>query len=318
MIANTEVLIRSIRHEAEGVLALELALPKGGLVDEWTPGAHLDVILPSGTVRQYSLCSDPADLSSYRVAVLREREGRGGSEEIHTQLRVGQTLRVQGLRNHFKLDEDAQNYLLVAGGIGITPILSMARKLKARGKNVTVIYSGASRKTMAFVEELQAVAVDVKLFPKDETGRADLRALVSQAPKGTHVYACGPKALLEELEAITTEILGADSYHQEHFNATVSKEALEGDRASFEVELTKTGTTLTVTEEQSILDAVLEVNSSFMSSCEEGFCGTCEVKVLAGEVDHRDTILSAKERAKNDTMFICVSRAKCSKLVIEA
>jgi ferredoxin-NADP reductase len=319
-----DLVVRGLRQEATSVMSLELALPDGSALPEWQPGAHLDVVLPSGLVRQYSLCSDPGDLQKYRLAVLRETDGRGGSEELHAGTRLGTKLTVRGPRNHFSMEGGATHYLLVAGGIGITPILAMAKQLMAAGNSARLVYCGSSRQTMAFIDEIQEIMGDsLALYPRDERGRADLHTEIKNTPAGTAVYACGPEGLLTDLQNITAATLGADAFHAELFAATTpaartaAASETEAD-APFEIELRQSGCTLTVPPEKSILDVVLEVNPSFMSSCEEGFCGTCETKVLEGEVEHRDTILSQKERARNDTMFICVSRSKCPKLVLDA
>lgn len=319
-----DLVVRGLRQESTSVMSLELALPDSSALPGWQPGAHLDVVLPSGLVRQYSLCSDPGDLRKYRLAVLRETDGRGGSEELHSETRLGTKLTARGPRNHFSMEDGATHYLLVAGGIGITPILAMAKHLMAAGKSTRLIYCGSSRQTMAFIDELQETMGDsLALFPRDERGRADLLSEIKNAPAGTAVYACGPERLLADLQSITLDTLGADAFHAELFAAAMPS-ASTGDAtetaadAPFEIELRQSGCTLTVPPEKSILDVVLEVNPSFMSSCEEGFCGTCETKVLEGEVEHRDTILSEKERARNDTMFICISRSKCPKLVLDA
>jgi ferredoxin-NADP reductase len=313
--------VRGLRQESTNVMSLELSLPDGGSLPQWEPGAHLEVILPSGLVRHYSLCSDPRELQRYRLAVLRETGGRGGSEELHSETRLGTKLTARGPRNHFKVEDGATHYLLVAGGIGITPIMAMARELMAAGKSTRLVYCGSSRQTMAFISELQEVMGDsLALYPRDERGRADLLTEIKNAPAGTAVYACGPERLLTDLQDITAATLGPDAFHAELFAAATPPartEAAAAD-AAFEIELRQSGCTLTVPPDKSVLDVVLEVNPSFMSSCEEGFCGTCETKVLEGEVEHRDTILSQKERARNDTMFICVSRSKCPKLVLDA
>jgi ferredoxin-NADP reductase len=319
-----DLVVLGLRQESNSVMSLELALPDGSVLPQWQPGAHLDIVLPSGLVRQYSLCSNPGDLRKYRLAVLRETDGRGGSEELHSEIRLGTKLAARGPRNHFRVEDGATHYLLVAGGIGITPILAMAKHLIATGKSTRLIYCGSSRQTMAFTDELQEIMGDsLALYPRDERGRADLLAEIKKSPAGTAVYACGPERLLADLQSITLDTLGADAFHAELFTAAMPP-ASTGDAADttadapFEIELRQSGCTLTVPPEKSILDIVLEVNPSFMSSCEEGFCGTCETKVLEGEVEHRDSILSEKERARNDTMFICVSRSKCPKLVLDA
>lgn len=319
-----DLVVRGLRQESTNVMSLELALPDGSTLPEWQPGAHLEIVLPSGMVRHYSLCSDPRNLQKYRLAILRETGGRGGSEELHSETRLGTKLTARGPRNHFKVEDGATHYLLVAGGIGITPIMAMARELTAAGKSTRLVYCGSSRQTMAFIDELQEIMGDsLALYPRDERGRADLLAEIREAPAGTAVYACGPERLLADLQSITADTLGADAFHAELFAAATPPARTEDTAetaadAPFEIELRQSGCTLTVPPEKSILDVVLEVNPSFMSSCEEGFCGTCETKVLEGEVEHRDTILSQKERARNDTMFICVSRSKCPKLVLDA
>jgi len=319
-----DLVVRGLRQESTNVMSLELALPDGGALPKWQPGAHLEIVLPSGMVRHYSLCSDPRNLQKYRLAVLRETGGRGGSEELHSETRLGTKLTARGPRNHFKVEDGATHYLLVAGGIGITPIMAMARELMAAGKSTRLVYCGSSRQTMAFIDELQEIMGDsLALYPRDERGRADLLAEIKNAPAGTAVYACGPERLLTDLQSITADTFGKDAFHAELFGAATPPARTEGTAetaadAPFEIELRQSGCTLTVPPEKSILDVVLEVNPSFMSSCEEGFCGTCETKVLEGEVEHRDTILSQKERARNDTMFICVSRSKCPKLVLDA
>lgn len=319
-----DLVVRGLRQESTNVMSLELTLPDGSTLPKWQPGAHLEIVLPSGMVRHYSLCSDPRNLQKYRLAILRETGGRGGSEELHSETRLGTKLTARGPRNHFKVEDGATHYLLVAGGIGITPIMAMARELMAAGKSTRLVYCGSSRQTMAFIDELQEIMGDsLALYPRDERGRADLLAEIQDAPAGTAVYACGPERLLADLQDITADTLGADAFHAELFAAatpparTEDTAETEAD-APFEIELRQSGCTLTVPPDKSILDVVLEVNPSFMSSCEEGFCGTCETKVLEGEVEHRDTILSQKERARNDTMFICVSRSKCPKLVLDA
>lgn len=320
-----DLVVRGLRQESTNVMSLELALPDGSALPEWQPGAHLEIVLPSGLVRHYSLCSDPRELQTYRLAVLRETGGRGGSEELHSQTRLGTKLTARGPLNHFKIEDGATHYLLIAGGIGITPILAMARQLMTAGKSTRLVYCGSSRQTMAFIDELRDImGGSLALYPRDERGRADLLTEIKNAPAGTAVYACGPERLLADLQNFTEDTLGADAFHAELF-AAATPPARTGNAAEtaaadapFEIELRQSGCTLTVPPDKTVLDVVLEVNPSFMSSCEEGFCGTCETKVLEGEVDHRDTILSQKERAKNDTMFICVSRSKCPKLVLDA
>jgi ferredoxin-NADP reductase len=323
---TTELLVRAQRLESDGVLSLVLEHPDGSELPAWTPGAHIDVILPSGTVRQYSLCSDPAEKTRYRIAVLNDPNSRGGSREIHETVRTGSLLPYRGPRNHFEL-EPAPHYLLVAGGIGITPILAMARQIAQTDAGLTVLYGGRTRPSMAFLDELAALGGTVEIIPQDECGYPDLEGAMTAAPAGTAVYCCGPEPLIRAVEQACGRHLGADAMHFERFGAPVPPAAGDtGPRdpqesaglAEFEVELKKSNRVLKVPADRTLLDVVLEANPSILSSCEEGFCGSCETKVLAGIPDHHDTILSKADREKNDTMMICVGRSKTPLLVLDA
>jgi len=324
---TTELLVRAQRLESDGVLSLVLEHPDGSELPAWTPGAHIDVILPSGTVRQYSLCSDPAEKTHYRIAVLNDPNSRGGSREIHETVRTGSLLPYRGPRNHFEL-EPAPHYLLVAGGIGITPILAMARQIAQSDAGLTVLYGGRTRPSMAFLDELAALGGTVDIVPQDECGYPDLEGAMAAAPAGTAVYCCGPEPLIRAVEQSCERHLGADAMHFERFGAPVSPAAGaagetgaagEGEGlAEFEVELKKSNRTLKVPADRTLLDVVLEANPSILFSCEEGFCGSCETKVLAGIPDHHDTILSKADREKNETMMLCVGRSKTPLLVLDA
>ncbi|MFJ9820293.1 PDR/VanB family oxidoreductase [Streptomyces sp. NPDC101151] len=293
-------------HEtaAEGVVQLRL---EGSGLPRWEPGAHLDLVLPSGLVRQYSLCGDPADTSSYTVATRLVEDGRGGSREVHEQLAEGMELEVRGPRNRFPLVE-APSYVFVAGGIGITPILPMLRALPDR-TDWQLLYGGRTRASMPFLEEVRKVAGDrLTLVAEDEDGRPDLAALFADVPQGTAVYCCGPEGLMEAVEAGLPE--GA-TLHLERFAPRTSA---DGNHA-FEVELRRTGRTLTVPADSTVLAAVRRELPDTAYSCRQGFCGTCQQRVLEGEVDHRDELLTDAERA--DSMLICVSRARSERLVLD-
>ena len=291
-------------HVAEGVVALELRDPAGGELPPWEPGAHIDLLLRPDLVRQYSLCGDPADRTTWRVAVLREPDGRGGSAFVHDEL--GASVQVRGPRNHFAL-EPAARYVFVAGGIGITPILPMVRAADAAGAEWRLVYGGRTAASMAFTGELPDGAVELR--PQDEHGLLDLDAILSDVDGTTLVYCCGPGPLLDAALARCP----ADRLRVERFTAVEQT----GPTASFEVELAQSGRTLTVPEDRSVLDVLEEAGVDILSSCREGTCGTCETGVLAGEVDHRDALLTDAERAAHDTMFVCVSRAACPRLVLE-
>jgi ferredoxin-NADP reductase len=215
-----DLVVRGLRQESTGVMSLELALPDGGALPEWQPGAHLDIVLPSGMVRQYSLCSDPGNLQRYRLAVLREPAGRRGSEEIHSGTRLGTKLTARGPRNHFSMKDGATHYLLVAGGIGITPILAMARQLMAAGKSTRLVYCGSSRQTKAFIDELQEIMGDsLALYPRDERGRADLLTEIKKRRPEPPSTCADPERLLADLQSMTLESLGAAAFHAELFAA---------------------------------------------------------------------------------------------------
>jgi ferredoxin-NADP reductase len=289
---------------ARNVVGLTL---EGDALPLWTPGAHIDLHLPGGLVRQYSLCGDPADPGTWRVAVLREPDGRGGSAAVHDVLAVGDTLTADGPRNRFPL-ADAERYLFLAGGIGITPILPMVAEVARRRRPWQLAYGGRSLDGMAFRNELSRWQENVALY---SPGRMDLDRLLGAVTNGTAVYCCGPASLLEAVEK------RAAAVHTEHFTAG-RLTATKGEAANeFEVELASTGQVITVPADGSVLAALRGAGREVLSSCEEGTCGTCETGVLGGVPDHRDTVLTPAEQAKNDVMMICVSRARTPRLVLD-
>lgn len=315
--------IQQVTLEADEVVSLRLIDPAGAALPVWEPGAHVDVVLPSGLVRQYSLCGDPRDRYGYTVSVLREPDGRGGSTQLHECARVGSTLTVRGPRNHFRL-EPANRYLFIAGGIGITPILAMVREAARGTAPWRLHYAGRSLRSMAFRAELHAIgAGKVELFPSDQGRRIPLEELVGDLAPGTQVYCCGPSGLIEEVTDRCGVLLPEEALHVEHFTAAepanrpAAAHEDESTQADFDVELKRTGCVVRVLAGQSVLDAVRDVAPDVMTSCEEGFCGTCETAVIDGVPEHLDTILSAKERERNRTMMICVGRASSSRLVLD-
>jgi ferredoxin-NADP reductase len=309
-----DVVVTARANEAEGVVVLTLELPDGGDLPVWTPGAHTDLLMGDGLVRQYSLCGDPADRRRWQVAVLLEPRSRGGSRFVHAELAEGATLRVRGPRNHFAL-APAKSYLFVAGGIGITPILPMVAAAEAEGAQWRLAYGGRTRASMAFRTELtQRYGERVDIRPQDETGLLDLAGLLGSADSETLVYCCGPEPLLAAVEAACGHWpFGA--LHVERFSPKKIAEPVRQE--SFEVELAKSGMVLTVLPGRSVLEVVEEAGVTVLSSCTQGTCGTCETTVLAGVPEHHDSLLSADERAANDTMFICVSRSCSQRLVLE-
>ncbi|MDT0477592.1 PDR/VanB family oxidoreductase [Streptomyces sp. DSM 41014] len=289
---------------ADGVVLLRL---EGRELPRWEPGAHLDVVLPSGQVRQYSLCGDPADTGAYTVAVRLVTDGRGGSRELHEQVLEGAELEVRGPRNRFPLVA-ADGYVFVAGGIGVTPILPMLRSLPD-GTPWRLLYGGRTRASMPFLDEVERLgasgAGQVTVVAEDEAGLPDLDGLLADLPEGTAVYCCGPEGLMaavgERAPGVRLERFGPAS-------------GTGGDGA-FEVELRRSGRTLTVAAGQSVLAAVRAELPDTVYSCAQGFCGTCQQRVLEGEVDHRDELLTDGER--DDSMLICVSRARGDRIVLD-
>jgi ferredoxin-NADP reductase len=298
---------------ADDVVRLVLRHPDGYQLPAWAPGAHVDLVLADGLVRQYSLCGDPADLSTLHVAVLREEAGRGGSQHVHDKLAEGDVVHVRGPRNHFPLVQ-ADRYLFIAGGIGITPILPMIAQVEASGADWQLVYGGRTRTSMAFQDELQdRYPGKVVIHPQDESGLLDLPTLLAD-PGATAVYCCGPEGLLAAVEERCAS-LPKGTLHVERF--APKDGATDGPRESFEVELAQTGTILTVPADRSVLDIVEESGVQVLSSCQEGTCGTCETTVLSGIPDHRDSVLTDDEQAANDTMMICVSRSCSARLVLD-
>ncbi|WP_328633670.1 PDR/VanB family oxidoreductase [Streptomyces sp. NBC_00356] len=302
------------RHEqvADGVVQLRL---EGRDLPAWRPGAHLDLVLPSGLVRQYSLCGDPEDTSSYTVAtrlISTDEGGRGGSREVHEQVRDGMEVEVRGPRNRFRLDAEAPAYVFVAGGIGITPILPMLREAAARGADWRLLYGGRSRASMPFVEDVEKlggeVAGRVTVVAEDEDGRPDLAAALADTAPGTAVYCCGPEGLMAAVEAALPEHC---TLHSERFTPRNSAEG----NGPFEVELRRSGKVVDVSADTTVLAAVRSAVPAIAYSCEQGFCGTCQQRVLEGEIEHRDELLTDAERA--DSMLICVSRARGERLVLD-
>ncbi|MGB3602256.1 PDR/VanB family oxidoreductase [Gordonia sp. (in: high G+C Gram-positive bacteria)] len=297
---------------ADQVVSLRLVDADGKVLPQWLPGAHIDINLANGLTRQYSLCGEPND-DFWQIAVLREHAGRGGSAYVHDELEVAMVIDSDGPRNHFAF-VDAQSYLFVAGGIGITPLLPMMRAAERAGKPWKLLYGGRTRGSMAFADEISTqFPAQVSLAPADETGLLDLQTAVADVATGGVVYSCGPEPLLAALEDVCDQL--SVTLHVERF----APKELPTDLVdtSFEVELAQSGQTIAVSEGESILDAVLTAGIDADFSCREGTCGTCEVAVLSGTPDHRDSVLDEDEQAKNDVMMICVSRCKSSHLVID-
>lgn len=313
--ARLEGRIHSIALEAEGIFLLDIRPAADQHFPAATPGAHIDLHLPNGLIRSYSTVNAPDDVGRYLIAVKHEASGRGGSRFIHTELRVGQHIAIGGPRNNFSLREDARHSVLIAGGIGITPIYSMARRLEQLGRSWELHYAAADSRHAAFAEALRRLQPKARFYFNAGVSASpplNLRELVAASDAGADFYCCGPQGMLADFEAATAAIPAAH-VHAEYFSA-VDAPAVEG---GFEVVLQRSARCVDVQPGESILDALLKLGVDVPYSCMEGVCGSCEVGVIEGEPDHRDLILSKEERQRNDRMMICCSGAKGRKLVLD-
>ncbi len=298
---------------AEDVVALTLASPDGARLPDWAPGAHVDLVLPTGMTRQYSLCGDRFDPSTYRIGVLREASGRGGSAYVHDVLAPGDLVGVGGPRNNFPL-VPADRYLFVAGGIGITPLLPMLHQADLLGADWQLLYGGRRRASMAFLDRLSGYGDRVRVAPQDESGLLDLAGFLGRPQPGTRVYCCGPAPLLAAIEAACSDWPPYSLRTERFAGGDLGAPARS---APFEVELARTGRTVTVGPGVGVLEAIGSVGVEVLSSCRQGTCGTCETTVLAGRPDHRDSLLDDDERAAGDCMYPCVSRSLDDRLVLD-
>ncbi|MEB3370028.1 PDR/VanB family oxidoreductase [Saccharopolyspora mangrovi] len=313
--AIRELVVVTKHHEAEDVVSLRLAASGGGeQLPPWQPGAHIELHLPSGRKRQYSLCGDPADRYAYRIAVRRIANGGGGSTEVHDALQEGTRVTIAGPRNAFPFAADA-SVLLIAGGIGITPILPMAREATRRGLDWRLVHTGRSRGSMPFAAELAELAVAapgrVSILPDDESGVPEAAEMLSLSPAEGAVYCCGPAPMIDGVR----QAFGESRASALHFERFAPPPIMDG--RPFELQLGDTGRVLPVPADRSALDVLHEARPDMPFSCRQGFCGTCRVQVSHGQVDHRDRQLTDAERAAG-AMLPCVSRApEGERLVLE-
>ncbi|GAC67490.1 PDR/VanB family oxidoreductase [Gordonia soli] len=312
---------REVVAEDEDVVALTLVAPDGGELPRWHAGAHLDVLLPSGRMREYSLCGDPADASSYRIAVRRIPEGGGGSIEVHDTLTVGAPIRIKGPRNAFPIavpghGSPATTLRFIAAGIGITPILPMLSAAERLGLDWSMVYTGRSRDTLPFLDELARFGDRITIRTDDESGLPGVADLLGPLADGQvegvrpSVYCCGPVPLLEAVRQALRERPDVE-LHYERFSPPPVLDGRE-----FTVTLASTGEQVRVGATESALAAIRRVRPAVPYSCQQGFCGTCRVHTLAGEVDHRDNILTEPERA-DGAFLTCVSRCAGTDLVLD-
>lgn len=300
---------------AQDVCALSLVPTDGGALPAFTAGAHVDVHLPGGLIRQYSISNDPAETHRYVLGVLREDASRGGSRAVHEQLAPGQTLQVSAPRNHFPLAPQARRSLLIAGGIGITPILAMAHQLARDDADFELHYAARSAERMAFRAEIAASpwAAVARFHVGNE--RLDVEQLLAAQEAGVHVYVCGPKRLIDAVTDAAKRLGWAgERVHHEFFAGAAPAEP--GGNHAFEIEL-RSGQVITVAPEQTAAQAIVAAGVPLLTSCEQGVCGTCLTRVLAGEPEHRDLYLTPEEQAANDQFTPCCSRARGPRLVLD-
>ena len=322
--SSIPVIVHQMRLEAPEIVSLELRpVPGGPALPAVSAGAHIDLQLAPGLVRSYSLVY-PDQAGAYTVAVLKDRASRGGSRRVHEQLRVGQTLQIGAPRNHFALHEDAPSSVLIAGGIGITPIYAMLQRLAALGRPARLIYAARSAREAAYVAEIErllarAPQLSVHWHWDDEQGGPpDLQALLAGTEADAHLYACGPAPLLQAYER-ACETLGLQRVHLERFAALApAPSAASASGSDCTVELRQSGKTVQVPADANLLDTLLAAGCSLSYSCHEGVCGACETRVLEGEVEHLDSILTADEQRANKSLMPCVSRPRSARLVLDA
>ncbi len=309
--------VRAIRLQAQGVCSYELADPDGEPLPAFEAGAHADVHLPGGIVRSYSLAGDPQDRSHWLFGVLKEPQGQGGSRALHEKVRVGDVLRIGPVRNAFPLAAAARHTILLGGGIGITPLKAMAHVLAARGESFELHYCARSPAHAAFVNDLRAIVPPGRLhlhFDGGDPARGlDLQALLKDHAEGTHVYYCGPGGFMQACEAACAH-WPQGHVHCEHFKAPQAA-ASDNPDDGFEVRLVRSGATIQVGPDQTIVRAIELSGRRVPTSCLSGLCGACKVDYVDGEVDHRDYILDESERAR--CLTVCVSRARSKTLSLD-
>jgi len=314
-------LIHTMRHEADGIVSVDLR-PASPEVEfpAFEAGSHIDLHLPNGLVRSYSLCNSTSDRQRYVVGVLNDRRSRGGSLYVHQQLRAGTTIEISHPRNNFELDEGADRSVLLSGGIGVTPIWCMLQRLAELNRPVEMIYCARSRTEAAFVAAITALSAEKNIeitwhFDEEKGAPPDLPAMLEGRGADSHYYCCGPTPMLDSFETVCKQ-LGYSHAHIERFAAmeAAAPDAIE----TYVVDCVRSGRSVTVPPGRSILDSLIDAGLSPDHSCREGVCGACETVVLeAGEIEHRDSILTTSERQSNKTMMICVSRCKRGPLVLD-
>lgn len=313
--------VRVVRKtiEALDICTFELVDANGGALPPFAAGAHIDVEVKPGLVRQYSLCNDPAESHRYLIGVLRDPKSRGGSVGMHTGVDEGALINISAPKNHFALAHEAGRSLLLAGGIGVTPILCMAERLSSTGADFRMHYCTRSKDRTAFFGRIQDSAFADRVHFHFDDGapdqKADLAALLATPEAGTHLYVCGPGGFLDAVTSTARRLGWAESnIHFEYFSAPVDAAAPSG---AFEVQIASSGRVIPVAADRSVLLALADAGIELPYSCEQGVCGTCLTRVIDGTPDHRDAYLTDAEKAKNDQFLPCCSRARSPRLVLD-
>jgi tetrachlorobenzoquinone reductase len=310
--ALIEVRLTAIRYAARDINLYEFRRLDGGALPAYAPGAHIDLHLPNGLIRNYSLTVAKPEAGTYTFGIKRDSASRGGSRLIHEELRVGRIVKISAPRNTFALDEAAAHSILVAGGIGITPIWCMVQRLAELGRSFTLHYACRSRAEMAFLDALEGLPQARLHFDDEQNGVLDVAAIVREAPRETQLYCCGPAPMLGAFEAASADWPRAQ-VHVEYF----TPKAQPARTGGFIVELARSGREFFIPEGQSILGALLDEGIDVDYSCELGICGACEQRVIAGEPEHRDSILTEEEQAENKRVMICCAGCKTERLVLD-
>lgn len=321
MSTNPTLQVRVARKavEAQDIVTLELVATNGQALPAFSAGSHVDVSLPNGITRQYSLCNDPQETHRYQIGVLRDPASRGGSAAVHELVKEGDVLTISAPRNHFGLAHEAKKHLLLAGGIGVTPILCMAERLANTGADFTMHYATRAPERTAFSQRISSSAFAARVqFHYDNgatTQKLDLQKLLGQPEAGTHLYVCGPKGFMDAvLNTARSSGWPEAQIHYEFFGAEVAKSDSD---ASFEIKLASSGRIVMVPKDQSVVQALAAAGVDVMISCEQGVCGTCLTRVIEGVPDHKDSYLTPEEQAANDQFTPCCSRSKTPQLVLD-
>lgn len=314
--ATFTVIVDRIHVEAMDTVSIELRASDSAPLPAFDAGSHISLHLPNGIVRSYSLVNATGNRDRYILGVLRARDSQGGSAFVHEKLRTGDSILISEPRNNFPLDESGERFVLIAGGIGITAIYSMAQRLVALGKSVEMLYCCRSREHAAWLEPIQALGLSLKLhFDAQAGGPPDLRGFLDERDRATRFYCCGPTPMLSAFESACAEN-GYTHAHIERFSADPSG-LKDAQVAGYEVQLGRSGKVVRVEAGARLLDVLRAEGIDVQSSCEQGICGSCETSVIEGDIDHRDSVLSESERAEGKTMMICVSGCKRGRLVLD-